>query len=170
MKGLKDLFEPFVLFVGACSAMLFFLIFGPVLQGMWEERTPATRWMEYQGFHINDARVGDVPVIEAKRIIRQQFYATTRATLRKVVSQEGGSEKTQYLDICGRSSAWHFMPNTILPEQTTLDVFLEVPPNLMCLPDTPGFYILTIWVTISVEGSARQKTLQVTSNVFQVTE
>lgn len=168
---IRALFQPFAIFAGAFVAMVFLILFGPMIQGAWEERTPASRWMEYRRFHVNDAKVGTSPIIDVERVVHQQFLATTRGTLRRVVSDPISPifEENIYEPICARGSTWHFIPNSILPERATLDFLLEVPPNEKCLADRPGFFVVTLWVTISVEGSARRKTLQVVSNVFEVT-
>ena len=72
------------------------------------------------------------------------------------------------MHVCARSGQNDYLPSSVLPGETDIDWWMNIPFNPPC-PDLPvGRYILTMVWIVSVEGMP-PKVLRRQSNVFEVT-
>lgn len=124
---------------------------------------PPEVWMEFRNLAAEDTTVGVAPVVTAERIIHRSLLATTRATLRQVDPTD-----EQMVTVCSRSSARHLIPRSKLPDPATWDYWSEVPPNLPCVPEEPGTYVVTLWIGVDGDAGARTAPIELMSNEFEV--
>ena len=151
--------------VGAAIGTLVILGLVPAIRNLAESVQPPERWIEITNLRALNAELGDVPVVLADHSIHRSLLARLRVTLRKKDEESG-----LYVFVCSRATERHFIPQSKLPEQTTLSYWAEVPPNPPCLPHEPGIYMVSLWATIHSDHGERVQPIDLLSNDFVVTE
>lgn len=127
-----------------------------------ENDRPPELWLSVTNLDAEDTTVGVAPALWADRQIHRPLLSTTYATLRR--KEENGL----FITVCKRDSVRHLIPQAMLPEMVTLDYWAEVPPNDPCVPETPGVYIVTLWIVVEGAGGEKPSPIEVTSNEFTV--
>lgn len=148
-----------IIIASATAAAIIML--GPVLLNQISNYVhPPEKWLTMTNFRAEDAVVGDAPVVLADRVVHRSVLAKMRVTLREVMPT-GGSTR-----VCSRATEVHLIPQSVFPTPTTLNYWSESPPNPECLPEHPGRYFVTLWVTVEGDDGVRTSPIELISNEF----
>jgi hypothetical protein len=150
-------------FIGGFSGVVLvgLVSFAPAsLYKYYEESVPASRWFEVGGITVDDTVTGVSPLVHVDRTIKQPFSGRWTVTVRRV-------EGKGLVSHCDRSGQNDYLTDSVLPAQTDLEWWMEVPPNRPCPPLAPGRYVVTVRWLIELPDRT-DKEIRVTSNQFQV--
>jgi hypothetical protein len=122
---------------------------------------PTGRWLSVVAIEVEDASEGESPRMRVERTIRRDFTGHWTVTLRRETG-EG------YASFCVRHGRNDYRAGAALPEATTLDWWMDVPPNPACPAIPPGRYVVTIAWTLELPARG-PRVARAESNVFEVT-
>ncbi|WP_111429113.1 hypothetical protein [Rhodobacteraceae bacterium DSL-40] len=149
-------FALFGILLGTATAWLLY----PSASSVVLRAMSGDRWFHVHSVDIEDAVVGDSPVVHVVREIRRPFTASWIVTLRR----RNGAD---FAVFCAREGRNDYRPSAVLPAETDLNWWMNIPPNPNCPGLLPGTYILSMSWSIEVSGLP-PKVMRIESNEFEV--
>lgn len=120
---------------------------------------PASNWLEVNSVYVYNAVLGETPVMEVDRDIKQSFTGVWVADVEKL------NDNGRFVIFCSSTGKANYDLDNDLPDPLTLD-WWTYPTD--CTPVEPGKYrIVTVW-TLNLDGAIKQ--VKASSNLFTVSE
>jgi len=146
--------------IGAVVGTMAAWIVVPWTGMLMDAAVPASRWFKVQEIQIGNVKAGSSPLMRVDRIINRNFTGHWTLTLRRETG-EG------YAAFCTRHGRNDYHVGSVVPRESNLDWWMEVPPNPPCPEIPPGQYMVSMSWTLEIPGFP-PKVVRADSNVFEV--